>query len=284
MDLIDEYAEHLREDLDRADSTIDLYVGVLRRMNRELPAGLESAHADEIRDWINDGGRRGAAARALYRTITGGFFAWACNPAAQILDFNPTQLIPRVRVPATAPRLARDEQLADILRRAEQPYALWILVAAFGGLRCTELAALDREHITAEYILVHGKGRKQRLVPTHELVWAAVRDLPPGPVVRSAAGGRATRQQISKRIARHMDHLGYPGVRAHMLRRWFGTRAYDASARDIRAVQDLLGHANVSTTQRYVAVAEPARASAVRGLPTLGLDAAGAAQPARRAS
>lgn len=268
-DLIGEYRQHLLFELDRAASTVKTYIEVLRRMDAQLPSGLACAHTDELRDWIN-AGNRSKATRHLYRAAAVGFFGWATNPADPILDFDSAQLLPGIRVPDRAARPVTTQALADILARARPPYDVWFRLAAYTGARCAEIAALDRDHVTEAEVWVQGKGGKERLVPCHPLVWAAVRSLPPGPIARTALGGRADRRSVSLRGNRHLQHvLGYDDATMHMLRHWFGTHAYEASGRDIRATQDLLGHANVNTTQRYVAVAAAGRSRAVADLPAV---------------
>lgn len=264
-DLIAEYLQHLT-DIDRAESTIETYSGILRRMDRDLPFGLESAHADELRDWINVG-NRSKATRALYRVIAAGFFGWATNPFDPRLSMDPTQMLPTVRVPKRPARPVANAVLADILVQARPPFDVWLLIAAYGGARCTEIAACDREHITEEHILLFGKGDKARIVPTHPLIWAAVENLPPGPIATKRDGTRASRRLVSKRSNGYLhETLGHRRITIHMLRHWFGTHAYESS-NDILAVKELLGHADVGTTQRYIQVGAAGRALAVAGLP-----------------
>lgn len=264
MTFIDEFLLHLA-DLDRAAATTQTYEGVLRRMDRDL-GGLQDSCADEIKAWIN-GGARSKGTRATYRAAVNSFFTWACNPADPRLDFNPMGLVPTVKVQRRTRPPAPEPELADILARAARPYRDWFVLASFGGLRCTEIAQLDRGDVTEESMRLLGKGDKERVVPTHPVAWAAVLDLPPGPVARNAIGGRATRQEISWRGNRYLHKsLGYPQITMHAFRRRFGTKVYEASGYDVRLVQELLGHSSPATTALYVAVAAPARARAVRRL------------------
>jgi integrase len=265
-DLIAGYERHLRE-LGRADSTIKTYVEDLERLDRVLPVGLESASGDELRDWIYSD-THGNATRKLYRAIACGFFRWATDPEDPHLDFNPTGRLPKVKAPAPQPRAPRDEQVYDILERSRPPHRDWFLIAAVTGARCIEIAALDREHITQSKTWLHGKGDKVRAVPTHPLLWTYAQQLPRGPVAVGADGRRFDRQQISHRGNYVLKRvLGHTDLHMHRLRCWFGTRAYEACNRDIRAVQGLLGHAAVSTTQVYIEISEENQQRAVSGLP-----------------
>lgn len=265
-DLIDSYLSQLRSE-GRAVTTITTYADILHRLDRELPAGLACAHADELRDWIYTDQRR-PATRALYRAACVGFFAWATEPSDPRLDFDPTRWLPRVRLPRRSSRTLPDDQLGDILARANGPFRRWCLLAAGAGLRCCEIALLDREHVSSESIWVQGKGGKERVVPTHPSVWAAVRDQPPGPLARTPDGtARASRRQVICRANFHLQRtLGQSGVTMHRLRHWYGTNVHEAAGGDIRVSQELLGHASPATTQVYVDTTRNKKAAAVAAL------------------
>lgn len=262
---ITEYLRHL-QDLNRAESTRDHYAEILQRMDAEMPAGLLYANSDELRDWIIVPGRS-ARTRNHYRAIAAGFYAWATHPAWQIIDFNPALIVPKAKVPRRRPRPVTNERLNAILQRAAEPYRRWFLLAAYAGLRCCELAGLDRADVTEEEIWIRGKGDKDRVIPTHPLVWAEVRDLD-GPLVRQRRNDRpAGRRYISARGNEYLhDVLDVP-TNMHHLRRWFGTAAYAEGGRDIRAVQTLLGHSSIKTTELYVDTATKSMTQAVAALP-----------------
>lgn len=263
-DLIAEYLRHLA-DLGRAESTQDTYADVLHRMDRQLPYGLLSANQEELHDWIFSDSH-GKAHRKLCRIVANSFYEWACDPADQLLDYNPAAGLPHVSAPRGRPNPVTEEQKIQMLATAKRPFRDWFLIACFTGARCTELANLDREHITERRVLLHGKGDKQRLIPTHPLVWALAQELPPGAVTTDRYGRRLTRQQVSHRGNYQLQRvLGLDGVHMHRLRSTFGTAAYEAT-RDLLAVQQLLGHASPATTQIYVEVGGDALERAVAGI------------------
>jgi integrase/recombinase XerC len=271
MDLIAEYREHLT-DLARSPRTIHDYEDILRRADRQLPHGLCGATADELRGWIFTD-RRGAASRLLYRTIVCGFFAWATcppdDPDAPWLDYDPSRHLPHVRRPRRKPKPVSTEQLTDMLTRATAPYRTWFLLAAYAGLRCVEISRCDRQHVTETHVWVpSGKGDRERYVPTHPALWRAVAELPPGPIALDHDGvTRLTPQKVAHR-GNHQLRKMQAGASMHRLRHWFGTQTY-ARTKDLRTVQDLLGHADVSTTQGYVEVVDAQRTAAVAALPDL---------------
>lgn len=266
--LIDGYEEHLRE-LRRAKRTIVTYMEILTRMDRELPMGLTAACTDELQDWIFTD-ERGPATHNLYRVVAGGFFAWAADPdkPSPRLSYDPARKLPRVNVPRGRARPVPREQLFDIIARAEQPYRDWIVIATYLGARCCEVSALDRQHITEERTWLQGKGGRNRYVPTHPMVLELAKRLPPGPVARDHDGSRLTGRQVSNRGGHHLRRLlGRGGVSMHRFRHTYGTEVYE-HCKDIRVVQELLGHASVATTQIYIGVNQQAMQRAVLGLPT----------------
>lgn len=271
MDLIDEYRRHLT-DLARSPRTIRDYEDILRRADRQLPQGLAGAATEELRAWIFTDGR-GAASRLLYRTVIAGFFAWAVAPAddpdTPWLDYDPARHLPRVRRPRRRPKPVSTEQLTDMLSRAADPYRVWFLLAAYAGLRCVEISRADREHITETHVWVpSGKGDRERHVPTHPALWRAVAGLPAGPIAVDGDGvTRLTPQKVAHR-GNHQLRKMQAGASMHRLRHWFGTQTY-ARTKDLRTVQDLLGHADVSTTQGYVEVVDAQRVAAIAALPDL---------------
>lgn len=258
------FEEHLRQ-LGRADSTIEAYIPALRAMDEALPAGLLSATDAELRSWIYrpDWSK---STRHLRRAAVVGFFGYATDPTrTPHLDYNPAAHLPRVSVPTGRPRPAPTEVLRKVLTSAPEPMRGWFLLASHAGARCIEIASCDRRDITGETILLQGKGDKDRLVPTHPLVWAWAQGLPPGPIAIDRGGRPLSRKQVSSRGNACLDSLGFGWVTMHMLRHWFGTEAYDAVG-DLVAVQELLGHASPNTTRIYVAISRRRMAAAVQGL------------------
>lgn len=147
----------------------------------------------------------------------------------------------------------------------------WLTLAAFGGLRCAEIATLDRAGLSPSAMRIKGKGGHERIVPLHPQVveaLAACSLARSGPVFRRDGGTPFTPKEISRRSALFFEALGYPGVTLHQLRHNFGTRTYRYS-RNLRATQELLGHADPATTAGYAAVGADDLASVVAALPAL---------------
>ena len=266
-DMINAFVRHLC-DLGRAESTVTTYADLLCRLDRNLPEGLAYACADELREAIHTDDRK-PGTRHLYRAAAVAFYRWACDASDPWLDYNPTPHLPAVKVNARAPRPVTHEQLRDILNRARDPYRAWYLLASAEGLRCVEISRLDREDITERDTWLRGKGGRERIVPTHPAVWAAVADLPRGPVARTPDGSRrADRRQVRERANWYaQNRLGHRDITMHRLRHWYGTYVHKAAGGDIRVAQELLGHASPTTTQVYVATVDDAARAAVHALP-----------------
>lgn len=265
-DLIGDYERHLQRRR-RSPKTIELYVRVLRRMDAELPDGLTTALADEIEDWIYASPRSDATC-SLYTSIAQGFGKWGSDPrrpAGRRLSRNEAGMLDGVRVRRGLPRPVSEAALADILARVTEPLLTRIELAAFAGLRCAEIAWLDREFVDEREIRVLGKGSKWRTVPTHPVIWRRVEAMPAGPVAGNLDGSRPTAGQVSRDAARRLHKMGF-GCSMHQFRHRFATQAYEA-CKDIRVVQELLGHGDLNTTLRYVGVNHDRQAAAVRGLP-----------------
>ena len=133
------------------------------------------------------------------------------------------------------------------------------------GMRLSELAGLNLEDVNllSDQAKVRGKGRKERIVPVGSRAVAALRrylrlrdDVVARPggdrraVFVSVRGRRLPPRSIQRLMHRLFDAVGGDGLRVHSLRHTFATHLLDAGA-DLRAVQELLGHASLSTTQIY---------------------------------
>lgn len=273
MDLLADYERHLRR-LDRSPNTIKFYLRVLRQADRDLPMGLASATTEELEDWLftpspkrRGGPQRGKTTRSHYARILKGFGKWATDPKRPRLDFDATAELPDIKPAKARPKPAREDVVARIVAAAPEAMRVWFLLAAYGGLRCIEISRLERSDVTEERIWLHGKGDKERYVPTHPLIWAAVRDLPPGRIARDHDGGGLTEDQVAHRGNHQIRRAVGAGVTSmHALRHRFATRAYDAT-QDLVAVQELLGHTTIDMTRRYVEMNRDRMVAAVASLP-----------------
>jgi integrase/recombinase XerC/integrase/recombinase XerD len=208
--------------------------------------------------------RKLAALRQLYRVL----LEHGEVPA------NPADLVPAPKRPSKLPRVLAPGQISALLDRipATTPLELrdraLFEIAYACGLRAEELVDLDVASISFEdeEVRVEGKGRKTRLVPAgEEALRAVARWLERGrPALQSGDGGQAlflsksgrrlSTSDVRRRLqswARQAAIQG--GISPHALRHSFATHLLDGGA-DLRAIQELLGHSSVSTTQIYTRV------------------------------
>jgi integrase/recombinase XerC len=238
-------------------------------------ADLAALAPADFRAWLTKrtmaGGARSSTARAL--SVVRGFFAFldrrglARNAAIRALRTPKVpRAMPRPLTPADAKAVVREiGEVSDDAWIACRDVALLTLLYGC-GLRISEALALDCKDVAARAaaITVTGKGAKQRLVPVLPAVWRAIDDylsLRPWPAAPDSAlfvGMRGARlnpavAQRQMRRARAVLGLGDTAT-PHALRHSFATHLLGASG-DLRAIQELLGHASLSTTQRYTEVA-----------------------------
>jgi site-specific recombinase XerD len=225
--------------------TIDKRMSVVRRLETHAQCDLIDVTTAQIEAWLDS---RNNTARTRYTDIShvSAFFQWAIRE--ELCESDPTARIDRPKVVAGLPRPIDDDDLRLALRQATDPQLSAMLhLAAFGGLRCAEIAALRSEDISGDMMLVNGKGGKQRVVPVHPLVHASIRALHAhayGPLFDMPAW------RVSHTIRNHLQACGIRAS-AHQLRHWFATTVYEASGCDLRMVQELLGHSSPTTTAVY---------------------------------
>ena len=205
-----------------------------------------------------------AALRSLYR--------WLGREGR--VKHNPAALVATPRLPKKLPRVPTIEEVNALFqRKAESEEAKFperdalILELLYGcGIRNSELVGINLEDVrhSAGVILVRGKGRKERLTPFGEGVSFALKKYMPlrhellsrlkkssPALLVNHRGGRLTTRSVG-RIVKRMAVAGglSADVHPHTLRHAFGTHMLEEGA-DLRAIQELLGHERLSTTQRY---------------------------------
>ena len=251
----------------RSPHTLIAYERELRELANLLPATAQPARRD-FQAAFRQLSQRGLHPASLARALS----AWRqyCDYLVRqgSLKTNPVQDIKAPKKPQRLPRAIERDTLNALLDQPVEPddtLALRdqaIAELLYGsGLRLAELAGLnlDDVYLDAGWLNVHGKGNKQRQVPlTQSSVallrqWLAQRPAQPQETAlfTTQRGTRLGSRQIAKRLDNWAQQHGSPQhISPHMLRHSFAGHLLQAS-RDIRAVQDLLGHASLSSTQIY---------------------------------
>jgi integrase len=247
------------------------------RLERQLGASLEVANLEVLTGW-----RAGLTVsdRAVIRYVSHlrVYYGWAVE--YDLRTDNPAARIPVPRSGRLLPRPVSHAQLAASIAAAPYPVRLWLILAAWAGLRAKEIALLRRENIldsSPEPVLLVAsdatKGHSERTVPLCPFVVAelALAPLPPwGWAFRRLDGrpGPNRPSRVSQRCGDFLREQGIP-VSLHQYRHWFGTETWRAS-RDLRVVQELLGHQSPVTTAGYTLYGNAAAAAAVAALPEPG--------------
>jgi integrase/recombinase XerC len=204
-----------------------------------------------------------AAVRSLYR--------WLAQEG--VVEQNPAALVSTPKLPKKLPRVPTIEEVNSLLDSSMPEVAAFperdrlMFELLYGcGIRNSELVGinLDDIRLSSEAILIRGKGKKERYVPFGDSVTAALREYLPArqkvlaerkknnaALLINQRGGRLTTRSVGRIIKKIAVAKGLsPDVHPHTLRHAFGTHLLEEGA-DLRAIQEMLGHERLSTTQRY---------------------------------
>lgn len=269
---VDAFLHHIRFERRLSEHTVSAY-------RRDLAALCEYCAERNLADWsgLSTGDlrrfaagahRRGLAPRTVQRRLAGArsFFnylesegAISCNPARGVKAPRPPRSLPQV---LDLDQVTRLLDIPDGDRVACRDRAMLELMYS-SGLRLAELAGLDLGGVDMREALIRvtGKGRKTRILPVGRKAIDALKAWMRRRGELAAAGESALfvgvrgRRISSSSVQARLDywarHAGLPGhVHPHMLRHSFATHLLESSG-DLRAVQELLGHADISTTQVY---------------------------------
>lgn len=226
----------------------------------------------DMRSWMAHERGRGLSARSLARALSSvkGFLRWL----AERESFDPTAAL-SVRAPkytAKLPRPLSEDAARSVIDTAElQAREGWaalrdvaVVTLLYGsGLRISEALSLAAsDYPLGETLRIRGKGGRERIVPVlpaardavARYVRACPHDLTTGALFRGVRGGVLGSRQIARVMEQTRMQLGLPATATpHALRHSFATHLLNAGG-DLRAIQELLGHASLSTTEAYTAV------------------------------
>lgn len=230
----------------------------------------QSVNEHELRTFVNSERRRGLSPRSIQRVLSTSrsFFEYLLiegiiklSPAQNINSPKSAQLLPKAMDADLVQRLldfkpnglieVRDKAMAELLYSS--------------GLRLSEVCTLDVQDLELKERVcrVTGKGNKMRVVPVGKKAIQAIRDwlihrkeLKNSKSSSSEAmflnnkGKRISARSIQLRLEKLCAQRGLPGINPHMLRHSFASHVLESSG-DLRAVQEMLGHADIATTQIY---------------------------------
>jgi len=189
--------------------------------------------------------------RKSARSTLRAFYTWAED--AEHVALSPARKLLSVRIPAGKPRPAPDRVFTAALDAADPRQRLMLLLAAHAGLRRAEVAQVHTRDLVERELRVRGKGGVVRIVPIGGELAELLEAAPAGFVFPGTTDGHLSPDHVGKLLKRLLGE-DWSG---HTLRHRYASRAY-AGTRDLRAVQELLGHSKPETTMRYTTIPDGA--------------------------
>lgn len=260
-----------------AETTIRVRVDLLDRLHEYIGIPLRDAEPGHLLRFERAAiAGRAPETRRAYVCHLRAFYRWALS-AGRITE-DPSTLLTLPVVPRHLPRPIDEDDLAMALAAARPKMRAILTLAAYAGLRCVEIAGLDWSDLRREEdgtTLIHvryGKGNKDRMVEVGQVVLRALHGhgmRRRGPMFYGADGRPLDARSISSSGNRFLARHGVEAT-MHQLRHRYGTRAYELS-RDLRLVQEMLGHASPQTTAGYTRLSREAAGAMVAALDQLDL-------------
>lgn len=273
MNYIDVFLEAMSAEKGRSTNTLAAYASDLNHADAALPNGLLGATPADIQSYLAGGdvrpssvARRASCLRSFYKFLM----------LEKIITTNPTTNIELPKRTKPLPKLLTTQEIellissAGDVRTSIRLRAMIELLYA-SGLRVSELCELPMTANLGDRLLIHGKGAKERMVPVHESAqialkkWLEMRGYTDSKYVfpSNSASGHITRDGFFKILKKCAVLAGIEPNRVtpHVLRHSFASHLL-AHGANLRAIQTMLGHEDISTTQIYTHVL-PEKLSAV---------------------
>jgi len=268
-----DFLRHLRE-RNASPHTIKAYTGDLANFSAYAGSrGWKSIDHIAIRGFLSLLYEKGLGKTSVARSLAAvrSLYRWLAREG--VVEQNPAKLVATPKLAKRLPRVPTIEEMNSVLDGKMPEAAAFperdrlMLELLYGcGIRNSELTGinLDDIRVSAEAILIRGKGKKERYVPFGDAVKGALaaylpaRQLTLAESRKNAAallinqrGGRLTTRSVGRIIKKIAVAKGLsPDAHPHTLRHAFGTHMLEEGA-DLRAIQELLGHERLATTQRY---------------------------------
>ena len=267
--IIGEYLEYLELEKGLAQNTIDAYRRDLSDFAQNVD-DIDSISRTTINAYVRTLRERKLAPTSDIRKVASlrGFFKWAASSG--ILEKNPASTLEQPKTPQRLPKVVSLKEVEEMLHNNLTPFEHVIMELLYScGLRVSELVNLKLNDIdmSSKYIRCFGKGSKERIIPIGEKAKNVVKEYLPTRdllikkfnlttknLLIKNNGHFVTRQDIYNFI-HAQGKLIHKNISPHTLRHSFATHLLENGA-DLRVVQELLGHSDVSTTQLYTHISK----------------------------
>jgi integrase/recombinase XerC len=281
-DAITAFVMHLQVERNASHETIRNYRSDLHQLGRFLqrtqketaPIRVDQVTSDNIRAYLHSLDQQGEKASSLARKLAclRSFFRFLIRDGQ--LQKNPTEHLRSPKLPKPLPRVLTKDDAAALMEFPMGPSPLSLRDRALletmysTGARVSEVVGINLDDLNEAdgIVCLRGKGRKERIVPIGDLALHAIRKYrasltPPAgkahlssPIFLNHRGGRITTRSVARMVSRYSSRLVGGAVSPHALRHSYATHLLDEGA-DLRSIQEMLGHASLSTTQKYTHVA-----------------------------
>ncbi len=262
LELIQDFLTYLEHIKHVSAHTLDAYRNDLTQFREFHPKiALKDLDHRHIRSFLASV-RKDHKVTSVARKLSAikSFLRWCAKEGH--LPNSPAEIVEHPKLPQSLPKSVSVDEAFALCEPPNQvrDRALIELLYA-SGLRVSELVGLNIEHVdlNSKLVRVMGKGQKERLVPFHDTCAEALKLLIVGqpaqmPLFIGAHGARMNVRVVRRLIGQYGKSLGIGGsVFPHRLRHAFATHLLEGGA-DLKAIQEMLGHASISTTQRYTEV------------------------------
>jgi integrase/recombinase XerC len=270
---VNDFVRHLREQ-NASPHTIKAYSGDLHLFAAFAGSrGWKQIDHIAVRGFLSQLYEKGLSKASVARALAAvrSLYRWLAREG--LVEQNPAKLVATPKLPKKLPRVPTIEELNSVIDGTMPEVAAFperdrlMFELLYGcGIRNSELTGINLDDIrsSAEAILIRGKGKKERYVPFGESVKMALAVYFPErqktletihknstALLINRRGGRLTTRSVGRIVKKIAVAKGLsPDVHPHTLRHAFGTHMLEEGA-DLRAIQELLGHERLATTQRY---------------------------------
>ena len=271
LQILSEYLDYLEIEKGLAENTLEAYRRDLENFFDFCEnINVKDIQRNRINSYVRELHEKRYSATSVMRKIASirGFFKWACTN--DILKTNPALTLEQPKVPQKLPKVMTVDEINNLLSQDLTKLHRVIVELLYGcGLRVSELVNLKIADydLKAKYLECTGKGSKDRIIPLGKKAIEAIKNYLPerdyflqkynlktNRFLINDKGKKVNRQEVYTFIHEQGKRL-HKSISPHTLRHTFATHLLENGA-DLRVVQELLGHSNVSTTQLYTHISK----------------------------